>query len=68
MTRYQVIVNSFCLVGVCLSHINTPPCYRKSVFYTEKQVGTQKFFCDRDIKTHKQEIKFSSLPYATSSS
>lgn len=44
VTQYWVIVISFCFIGVSLSHINTSPCCRKSVPYTEKQLGSQNFF------------------------
>lgn len=59
VTQYWVIVISCCFIGVSLSHINISPCCRKSVPYTEKQLGSQNFFFYHDVKTHKHEVKFS---------
>lgn len=39
MAQYWIIINSFCFIGISLSHIKTPLCHRKSMFILKNRWG-----------------------------
>lgn len=67
MTWYWVILSSFCSIGVSLPHTNAPLATKNQCLIVKNRWGCRRIF-ERDVKTHKHEVKFSPLAHATSSS